>query len=223
MNATNEKLAQFKEIVTIVERLIKQKKVFISISIERLPGIVLEIEEETLDTELKAISVEEKDFHDIVDDEITPMMLACMEDSQDSFIKAKINALKEEDYDQDRIAKEESLLREKIRLVDERLVDQNLRDRLLFKRSAKAPVFTGLEWDIKVKHFDSRKEPLYPVPYATCQIKYQKGVPRSPLALFFEAAPSEAIEIDFTLDEIEHMIKGLGIVKDKLGTLVKGE
>jgi hypothetical protein len=222
MNAINEKLAQFKGMVTVIERLLKQKNVFISVSIERLPGIVLEIEEEALGPELKAKSIEEKDFRDIVD-EISPMMLACMEDRQDSFIEGKTDALRsEEDYDADRIAEEEVLLREKMMLVDERLVDQNLKDWLLFKRSAKTPVFSGLEWDIKVKHFDSKKQPVSPLPYATCQIKYQKGFPRSPIALLFEASPADAIEIDFTLDDIEHMIKRLGVVKDKLGALVKG-
>ena len=103
------------------------------------------------------------------------------------------------------------------------LHDGHLQKRYDLKRSSKAPSFTDVDWDIKVKHFDARLGDFTPFPYATCRLSYQRDFGDSPFALF-GGKTFDSVQINFSIDEIDYLSKVLGRVRERLQQLEeKGE
>jgi len=217
--AYDAKLEEFLKTLSIVEKLLRDKNIFFSISVERYPGLTLKIEEPSLDLELERESVSKTDFQSVLEAEIAEMIVMCLEgpEARQAYVKSEIDDLREEGYDETQLAEKKTLLEKKLEFVSTKLIDEHLRQRYLFKRRARVPVFIGLDWGINVREFDSQAEELRAFPYATIQIRYQKGVPAGPVRILLgTAAPLETLEVDCTLDEIEYMIRVLSEAKSRL-------
>jgi hypothetical protein len=102
--------------------------------------------------------------------------------------------------------------------VKESLYDDRLQRRYDLKRSSKAPSFTSVDWDIKTKHFDANMELFAPFPYATFRISFQKDFGDSPL-MFFGGRALDSVQINFSMDEIDHLRRVLLRVRERLQTL----
>ena len=98
------------------------------------------------------------------------------------------------------------------------LHDSHLQKRYDLKRSSKAPSFTDVDWDIKVKHFDAKLGDFTPFPYATCRLSYQRDFEDSPFALF-GGKTFDSVQINFSIDEINYLSKVLGRVRERLQEL----
>lgn len=222
----SEGLEQFKEVVTVVGKLLKNRQIFVSISAEEYPGIALLVEEEPLEAELARSGLAAETFRSVLKDEISLMVFVCLEDDQEVFVRRHTESLEEDEegYDADKIAEETALVREKLEIVGEWVVNEDLKNRHLFKRRAKSPTFVALNWDVNVKYFDSEAKTMSPFPYATLQLRFQKGIPESPLAILTGGASQiESVEIDYAFDEIEYVIRTLTVIKDRLMAVKEGK
>jgi hypothetical protein len=112
-------------------------------------------------------------------------------------------------------------LRRKLAFVDTKLVDKYLRQRYFFKSLARVPSFLSLDWTINVTYFHG-EDGESPFPYVSCLLEYQKAAPMSEFDKVFGQG-KEALKIDFTLDEVEYLIKTFKAIKLKLSPLVEGE
>ena len=102
--------------------------------------------------------------------------------------------------------------------VKDKLVDDRLQQRYDLKKSSKAPGFTSVDWDIKIKHFDAHLDSLIPLPYATFRIAFQKDFGDSPL-LFLGGRAMDSVQMNFTVDEIEHLQRVLSTAQRRLREL----
>jgi len=112
----------------------------------------------------------------------------------------------------------EKELREKLEQVKKHLWNEHLQKRYNLKKSSKAPSFTDIDWDIKIKHADAKLEPLEPFPYATCRIAFQKEFDRSTQS-FFNAFGS--VQINFSVDEIHYLQRVLTTIEERLRSVEK--
>ena len=139
---------------------------------------------------------------------------AILSDREDAFIS---DELEDEDPSRDTPAREE--LRVDIRKVREHLYDQHLQRRYDLKRSSKAPSFTDIDWDIKIKRFDSQLGEFAPFPYATCRLSFQREFDHSARSFFGRAFDS--VQVNFSIDEIDHLSRVLAKIKTQLTALEK--
>ena len=102
--------------------------------------------------------------------------------------------------------------------VKDKLVDDRLQQRYDLKKSSKAPGFTSVDWDIKIKHFDAHLDSFIPLPYATFRVTFQKDFGDSPL-LFFGGRAMDSVQMNFTVDEIEHLQRVLSTAQRRLREL----
>lgn len=84
---------------------------------------------------------------------------------------------------------------------------QHLQDRYELKASSKAPTFSSIDWDIKLKTKDAKLERIR-FPYATCRIAFQRDFDISPLTLFSGKA-FDSMQVNFSIDEVQYLIKVL--------------
>ena len=109
-------------------------------------------------------------------------------------------------------------IRDRIRKVTTRLHDDHLQHRYNLKKSSKAPSFAGVDWDIKVKHFDANVESLVPFPYATFRLSFQKEFEDTPFA-FFGGRIFDSVQVNLSVDEIDYLIRALHRAKERLEAL----
>jgi len=104
------------------------------------------------------------------------------------------------------------------------LYTQHLHDRYVFKTNSKAPSFTGVDWDIKIKVEDAQLDHIE-FPYATCKVTYQRQFDVSPFTLI-GGKVYDSVQINFCVDDIEHMINVFSKIRDHLKRVheqVKGD
>jgi hypothetical protein len=99
------------------------------------------------------------------------------------------------------------------------LVDDDLRNRYKLKATSKAPIFTDLEWDIKVKIDDSSLggEECH-LPYATLKFVYQRefgATAYAPLSMQMAKA-FEAVSINVTADDLEYLEQYVSLLRQRL-------
>ena len=102
--------------------------------------------------------------------------------------------------------------------VRESLADDRLQQRYDLKKSSKAPGFTSVDWDVKIKHFDANQDWFVPLPYATIRVVFQKDFGESPM-LFFSGRAMDSVQMNFTADEIEYLQRVLTQIQRKLEDL----
>lgn len=102
--------------------------------------------------------------------------------------------------------------------VKDKLMGDRLQQRYDLKKSSKAPGFTSVDWDVKIKHFDAHLDSLIPLPYATFRVAFQKDFGDSPL-LFFGGRAMDSVQMNFTVDEIEYLQRVLSTAQRRLKEL----
>lgn len=215
-NSVEERLEQFGEIVRLIRQLIEEGSIFVRMSFMRYRDITLLVERGSLQRAAESSGVDVEQVESLLEWEIPTMMLAALDEDEEAYIEFRIGRLKEkeEDVTEERVKEEREWQSGQLRLVKERLVTDELVARYRFKKDAKTPAFTAMDWEVKVKHFDSRAESELALPYATLQLTYEHG-PRG-LGVFPEVGGLESVEVDCTPDEIEYLIRVLGKARARL-------
>jgi hypothetical protein len=97
-------------------------------------------------------------------------------------------------------------------------VDSALRRRYDLKRSSKAPSFSHVDWDIKVKYHDASIDPFDPIPYATFRISFQREFEDSAFAVL-GGRTFDSVQVNFSKDEIDYIGKVFVAARERLAEL----
>lgn len=179
-------------------------------------GASLEIDRHALQVALGEHHASEADFRRHAN-EAGIILFAILSDSVDQFIEVRMQAEDEgADAPMDRDGLEHAVAQ-----IRDTLWDDHVQRRYDLKKSSKAPSFTNVDWDIKVKHVDGNLENFVPFPYATFRFSFQKDFDDSPFVLFGGRA-LDSVQINFSIDEIDHLSRVLFRVREHLETLEKG-
>ncbi len=143
---------------------------------------------------------------------IENMVQVILDDEVDSYI----THIAEHGSDSGQKEAKEEELRGQIERVRKALLDDRLIQRHQMKISSKAPTFTDIDWDIKVKRYDAKREITFP--YATCKIKFQRDFEITAVALL-SGRQFDSVQINFTSDDLEYLTTVLNSVRAKLKTL----
>ena len=95
------------------------------------------------------------------------------------------------------------------------LHDPDLQQRYDAKRASIDPVFTSIDWDVKVKHYDTKDTHFPPYACATLLLSYQNGFDDSPLAVL-SGGTFRKLAIDLSRDEIMYLIQSLNALQYRL-------
>ena len=98
------------------------------------------------------------------------------------------------------------------------LYDVYLQRRYDLKRSSKAPSFNGVDWDAKVKRFDSNFDDFQAFPYVTLRLSFQREFDDSPLVIL-GGRTFDSVQINFSKDEVDHLIRVLSRTRERLVAL----
>jgi hypothetical protein len=208
---------KFTSALRILKKLSDAGNLFISL---KPPFTVdFEIPRDVLTQELKSSRLTEKEFLRF-SDEISAMLDATLCDEANRYIEARIQrSLDTRELKKPEIAARRALLTEEIEMVRAELFSKHLEGRYDLKKSSKAPTFTDVDWDVKVKTQDFKLGKLN-FPYATFRITFQRNFRDDPLTLF--AAPTfDSMQINFTLDEIDYLVQALEKARGYLRQLEK--
>jgi len=208
---------KFTSALRILRKLSDSGNLFISL---KPPFTVdFEIPRDVLTQELKSSKLTEKEFLRF-SDEISAMLDATLSDEADRYIEVRIQrsieagGLKEDD-----IPARRAMLSDEIEIVKAELFSDHLKRRYDLKKSSKAPAFTDVHWDVKVKTHDFKLGKLN-FPYATFRITFQRNFQDDPLTLF--ATPTfDSMQINFTIDEIDYLVQALNKAREYLKQLEK--
>ena len=105
-----------------------------------------------------------------------------------------------------------------VKAVKSPLYDDYLQRRYDLKKSSKAPSFNGIDWDVKVKRFDSNFDDFQPFPYATLRLSFQRSFEDSALAIL-GGRTFDSVQINFSKDEVDHLIRVLSRTRERLVAL----
>lgn len=94
------------------------------------------------------------------------------------------------------------------------LVDDGLRSRYRLKRLSKAPAFTDIDWDVKVKVDDAGESGLEPFPYVTVKLKFQRDFGDEPFWL--GGTTVDSVQVNFSTEELEYVIHSLQRSRDAM-------
>ena len=176
----------------------------------------MDIDHDVLQTSLEESQIPEAGFRRAAN-QIGNMLAAVLRDSVEEFIQFSQGTGEDDERD----PSETDQLREKVQRVRDQLYDSHLQQRYDLKRSSKAPSFTDIDWDIKIKHFDAKLGNFAPLPYATCRLSFQREFDDTPLTIFGGRA-FDAVQINFSIDDIEHLSRVLARIRERLETLENG-
>jgi hypothetical protein len=195
----------FEQCLTIIKTLCENHDVFISLS----PPFELsfEIDSETLVKRLKENNLTEKDFL-AQSNHIESILNAILVDKQDKYIEQHVKDAGAEKQAETELLKFQF---DKVRTI---LWNQHLQDRWEIKSSSKAASFTSIDWDIKIKTKDAKLDKIK-FPYATCKFSYQREFDSSPYSML-SGRRFESIQMNFSVDEIDYLIKTMSTVKHYL-------
>lgn len=96
------------------------------------------------------------------------------------------------------------------------LVDNHLTRRYQLKRLSKAPAFSDIDWDVKLKITDALDEAFAPFPYATIKLKYQLGFEGVRGFPFLPMSDQDSVQVNFTSDELSYLITSLEHARESL-------
>ncbi|MFN0147991.1 MAG: hypothetical protein ACKVT1_15920 [Dehalococcoidia bacterium] len=181
-------------------------------------SVTIEVERSTLGPHLAERNLSERDFGH-ASTFIGSMLLAILEDQVDRFVAAH-----EDEPDSDALGPEDAvvdldLLRRQAEAVRTSLWTDHLQKRYDLKKSSKAPSFSGIDWDIKVKIADAKADKLRSFPYATCRISFQREYDYSVFAVL--ARPFDSIQINFSVDEVAYLARVFGAIRQQLESAEK--
>ena len=173
----------------------------------------MDIDHDVLQQALEENQILEAEFRRAAS-RIGNMLAATLRDSEDEFVRLSPGI--GEDDERDSIEVEQ--LREEVQKVRDQLYDTHLQQRYDLKKSSKAPSFTDIDWDIKIKHFDAKLGEFKPFPYATCRLSFQREFEDTPFTIFGGRA-FDAVQINFSIDDIDHVSRVLSRIRQRLEAL----
>jgi len=208
MATEKEKVDAFEKVLQILDRLIRRGEVYIAL--DPPFSATFEISRNILLRELEGASLAEEDFQR-QSRRIASMLLAVLAEEESDYIASRIRS---EELKGEKASKRREVLKEQMSKARERLLTEHLKRRYNLKLSSKAPVFSGIDWDIKIKTVDARLENIR-FPYATCRIKFQREFEESPFTLF-GGRTFDSMQINFCIDDIDYLIKTLHNIREHL-------
>ncbi len=131
-------------------------------------------------------------------DDITMLMWAALLDRVDEFIGHRVSEDEAGDSEE---------WQSRAEAVTQGLVDDGLRSRYRLKRLSKAPAFTDIDWDVKVKVDDAGESDLQPFPYVTVKLKFQRDFGDEPFWL--GGTTVDSVQVNFSTEELEYVIHSL--------------
>ena len=141
--------------------------------------------------------------------DITDLMLANLQDEVNSFVEHKTEHNESETSD---TAQE---WRSRSEAVAQSLIGEHLRRRYLLKRLSKAPAFTDIDWDVKVKVGDASESNLQPFPYATIKLRFQREF-GGDVVSWLSGRHLESVQVNFSSDELAYLIHSLELANAAL-------
>lgn len=174
-----------------------------------------EIDKDVLNKNLKGIDVTKEDFRKN-SQKISSLLLAILRGQEKGFIKFYLD-----NQDSDNGKEDEKTINEKLEAVRKYLYNSQLQHRYNLKKSSKAPSFTNIDWDIKIKTKDSKLDNIR-YPYVTCKFIYQKIFEYSPYYVLGGPA-IDTVQINFAKDDIDYLIGVFEKVKSHLEQIEKEE
>ena len=105
-----------------------------------------------------------------------------------------------------------------VKEVKSRLYDDYLQNRYDLKKSSKAPSFNGVDWDVKVKHYDANFDEFQPFPYTTLRLSFQRDFEDSAFAIL-GGRTFDSVQINFSKDEVDYLIRILSRARERLVAL----
>ena len=211
----------FDTTLDVLDSLKDQGQLFISLS----PPFtaVMEVDRQDLQNALASTQLSEPDFKRQAD-VVGSILVAILNDSTEDFIQEAARQHQAHQEGPPDLSSEELHTQglERVEKVKSKIYDNRLQRRYDLKRTSKAPSFTNIDWDIKVKRLDANLSDFSPFPYATCRISFQKEFDDSPFT-FFGGRTFEAVQINFSEDEIDYLVRVLSGIKDHLANIEKEE
>lgn len=104
-----------------------------------------------------------------------------------------------------------------IKVVRQTLYTERLQRRYDLKRSSKAPAFSSVDWDVKIKVQDAQVK-TDKTPYATVRLKYQRDFGGDMYAIF-GGRTFDSVQVNFAAEEIDYLIKVLQRIGGALNSL----
>ena len=139
--------------------------------------------------------------------DITDLVLAALQEQADEYI-----AHRTADDETDQAGEWSS----RANSVAAALVDERLQSRYLLKRLSKAPAFSDVDWDVKLKVGDASEPDLKRFPYATIKLKFQRDFSDDPWSWIGGGSTVESVQVNFTRDELDYLIHSLEGSRDAL-------
>jgi len=113
-------------------------------------------------------------------------------------------------------------VRSRVAKVHEVFATREFRERAILRRTCKGSALENLTWDISVKKHDLIEGPVADVAYAKIELTFSAALPAGfpPLQLRrMFSPPPDAISFDFHVEDLEALIRELGILRDNLRRL----
>ena len=174
-------------------------------------GATFEINKGVLSAALADAGVTEDDFKR-ASSEIGEMILATLQEAKEAFLRHETEDIADE---LEREATKATLQR---RLESAgALIDDIVERRYRLKITSKAPAFTSVDWDLKIKTFDGKVGELR-LPYATVKISFQRHFELEPETLFSRNL-FDSVQINMTRDEVEYLVREFELMRSKLNEL----
>jgi DNA-directed RNA polymerase subunit L len=206
-----------RQALAILRNLYQNKELYIAM----MPPIQIafDISKDSLRKSLAEIGVTMEGF-DHTCNYIGNILLAIFEKNETPYLS---RYLSEHNFSQNypEYETEKERLEADIQAVREALVDQHLLNRYALKTTSKAPSFLGIDWDVKIKVKDAALEEDIRFPYATCKIRFQREFDLSPF-VFLGNSAFDNTQLNFSVDEIDYLIRTLTVVKRHLENAEKG-
>lgn len=196
----------FDTALTLIEILREKRQVFVALTPPFT--VTFDVNRQTLERALREASLERAAFDEAAG-EIGEMVLAILEEKKQHYISRQTVAIEDEGKKKEAV---EALERRLEQVAP--FVDGTIRSRFDLKVASKAPAFSAIDWDVKLKTFDARLGQVR-LPYATISLKWQREF-RFEIATLLQRNLFDSVQINFTRDEVDYVIRELELVRDRL-------
>lgn len=223
MSCLTSEYKDFKEIVIAIKNMINDKKANI------IFGVNDDIRIELDYNSLSEYSIKKDVLDNIANKEFIPILLSLLQKQVDTFAKLQVREYKNElDDDSDNTANAvedfKNIINEKILLVKELFLDENMKRRYIIKSTTKHSIISSIKWEINKKLFNDGNESTLNSTYATLKIITDKNSDEyNPLSKIFPFTQFSSNEnqllLDFDINDLEFLIKTLNDVKIKLNNI----
>ena len=201
------------EALAILEQWKADSQLFISLS---PPFVVtLEVDRAVMRNTLTRSALSEHEFR-TASNEVGVILLNVLNGTEERYVRG--SGMEAGDLsDSDTHASQEQREAD-VKEVRSRLYDDYLQRRYDLKKSSKAPSFNGVDWDVKVKRFDANFDEFQPFPYATLRLSFQREFEDS-VFVILGGRTFDSVQINFTKDEVDHLIRVLSRTRERLVAL----